>query len=132
MPKGGRSMTTEQLNLILKLCREGVTAREISEIVQVGLGSVGRIIAQKDKIDHFTSCPACGNPVPYRKNSRGRKRVYCNAVCRHSQKIHKSTERVCLNCGKHFVTWKYKRIKYCCHSCYVEHRYGKRLQDKSS
>ena len=125
-------MTTEELNKILNLSREGVPAREIAEILDLGLGTVGRVIAKKEIIDHYTSCPSCGSPIPYYKKGAGRKRIYCSETCRHSKKLQKVDDRICLNCGRHFITWKYKHIKYCSHSCYVEHRYGKRLQNKSS
>jgi len=128
MPKGGRSMTTEEKNKILELRKSGKSIREICEIVDRSNDTVHSLV--NSNVDHFSKCPVCGFEIAVLKGP-GRKRVYCSDECRRSKKNRKVEERVCLNCGKHFVTWKYKRIKYCCHSCYVEYRYGKRLQDKS-
>ena len=132
MPKGGRSMTTEEKNKILLLIREDRPRREIARLFGYDPATIIRFERNIENVSNFETCPACGKEIINYKNRPGRKRVYCSDKCRCSKKNRKVEERVCINCGNHFVTWKYKRIKYCCHSCYVEHRYGKRLQDKSS
>ena len=133
MPKGGRSMTAEKKNKILELSRQGIPAREITSIVNCGLGSAGRVVAKKRIVAYYTDCPNCGKSIPHNFDSLGRRqRVYCCEKCRQSKAARKTQTRICLNCGKPFLAWNYQKAKFCCHGCYVEHRYGKRLQNKSS
>jgi len=133
MPKGGRSMTTEEKNKIIELNNAKKSKRAIARAINRDPMTVLRFLEDLDpNIKNFSICPACGEEFIQYKG-RGRNKIYCSNKCRHSKAIDKVDERVCLNCGKHFITWKNKKkIRFCCHSCYVEHRYGKRLQNKSS
>ena len=133
MPKGGRSMTTEEKNKIIELNNAKKSKRAIARAINKDPMTVLRFLEDLDpSIKSFSICPACGEEIIQYKG-RGRNKIYCSNKCRHSKAIDKVDERVCLNCGKHFITWKNKKkIRFCCHSCYVEHRYGKRLQNKSS
>ena len=75
-------------------------------------------------------CPKCGKPitqVPGRKHKR-----FCSDKCRnawwnsHLDLVkHKTTHTyVCPNCGKEFTVYGGRKRKYCCHACYIAHRFG--------
>ena len=133
MPKGGRSMTAEEKNKILELRRQGFSYRKIKAVVNRSLDTLQTLVEESIDIAYYTDCPACGKCIPHYKNKLwGRERVYCCEKCRQSKAARKTQTRICLNCGKPFLTWNYQKAKFCCHGCYVEHRYGKRLQSKST
>ena len=133
MPKGGRSMTTEEKNKIIELNNAGKKKRAIARLINRDPMTVLRFLDSLDpKIKFFSICPACGEEFAQYKGP-GRRRIYCSNKCRHSIKIDKVDERICLNCGKHFITWKNKKkIRFCSQACYFEYRRGQRLQNKSS
>ena len=66
--------------------------------------------------------------------SRGRKRKFCSDACcrkwwsENPQAIRQSPEALyestCLNCGKVFTAYGNSHRRYCCHPCYIEHRFG--------
>ena len=123
-------MTTEEKNKILELRKSGKSIRQICEIVDRSNDTVHSLIASN--VDHFSKCQVCGVEIAILKGP-GRKRKYCSKECRHSKQVDKIDERVCLNCGKHFVTWKHKKkIRFCCQACYFKYRRGQTLQNKSS
>ncbi len=134
MPKGGRSMTAEEKNKILELRKQGLSYRKIKAVINRSLDTLHTIVNQSEGVAYYTDCPVCGKNIPhYKKNlHRGKQQIYCSEVCRQSKEARKTQPRVCLNCGKTFLAWKYEKTKFCCHECYVEHRNGKRLQNKSS
>lgn len=126
-------MTTEEKNLVLKLDAENKSKRAIARAVNKDPKTVIIFLDNLDpKIKHFSICPACKEEFIQYKG-RGRNKIYCSDKCRHSIEINKVDERVCLNCGKHFITWKNKKkIRFCSQACYFEYRRGQRLQNKSS
>ena len=128
MPKGGRSMTTEEKNKIIELNAANKKKRAIAREVKRDPMTVLRFLEDLDpNIKNFSICPACGEEFIQYKG-RGRNKIYCSNKCRHSKAIDKVDERVCLNCGKHFITWKNKKkIRFCSQACYFEYRRGQRL-----
>ena len=133
MPKGGRSMTTEEKNKIIELNNAKKSKRAIARAINRDPMTVLRFLEDLDpKIKHFSICPACKEEFIQYKG-RGRNKIYCSDKCRHSIAIDKVDERICLNCGKRFITWKNKKkIRFCSQACYFEYRRGQRLQNKSS
>ena len=129
--KGGRSMTTEEKNKILKLIREDVPRREIARLTGYDPSTIIRFERTIEGVLDFVTCPICGKEiVNYIKG--GRRKQYCCRKCYDSKKRRKSVTRTCLCCGKTFKAWNFAKTKYCSYSCFYEHKYGKRLQDKSS
>ena len=125
-------MTTEEKNNVLELHNQHKSVRQIVALTGLKRSTVSDFILANEGVEYFSICPGCGNEIIHLKIGKGRKRIYCSNKCKHSKKAIKNLQRICLNCGRSFLAWKYSKNKYCCHSCYVEHRYGKRLQDKSS
>ena len=78
------------------------------------------------------ACLYCGAKLV--QPSRGRKRKFCSDACcrkwwsENPQAIRQSPEALyestCLNCGKTFTTYGNSHRRYCCHPCYIEHRFG--------
>lgn len=75
-------------------------------------------------------CDLCAKPV---KQNAGRKvKRFCSDACRsawwskHTQLVKRQAnyECVCCNCGESFTSYGNKTRKYCCHACYIEHRFG--------
>ena len=133
MPKGGRSMTIEEKNKILELHNQKKSVRQIVAITGIKRSTISDFILVNDGVAYYSACPSCGELIPHYSNSLNhRQRIYCSNKCRHSDVVRKTQERVCLHCGKTFITWKYSPTKFCSISCSNRHRHGKRLQNKSS
>ena len=127
-----RSMTTDEKNKILQMIREDLPRREIARLTGFNPATIIRFERNIDNVLSFASCPVCGKEIINYKNQRGRKRQYCSDKCYNSKKRRKDKVCTCLNCGKSFLAWRFTKTKYCCYSCFVQHKYGKRLQNKSS
>lgn len=94
-------------------------------------------MASKDKVRMETltkpeigHCRNCG--VPVAQDPKRKYKVFCCDTCRqrwwnkHPDQINrKAIYRIrCLNCGKDFEVYGNKHRKYCCHECYIQHRFG--------
>lgn len=76
-------------------------------------------------------CPECRKKITRKK--RGRTKRFCSEVCRRtwwekhgSQKLKQSSAIYhfeCLGCGRAFSAYGNQNRKYCCHRCYINHRY---------
>lgn len=75
-------------------------------------------------------CESCSKPI---KQNTGRKvKRFCSDACRntwwnkHTQLVKRQAnyECTCLNCKNSFISYGNKTRKYCCHACYIEHRFG--------
>ena len=124
-------MTAEEKNRILKMKREGLSVREAAAITGRGTGTIGRLFKLADLINDYAECPNCGKEIVHYK-VKGRKRVYCCEECKRTNKVRRNTKYTCLNCGKTYYSYRHHKSKFCSFSCYIEHRYGKRLQKESS
>ena len=79
-------------------------------------------------------CKCCGSSIAWRSGTK--KKIFCSDSCRmkwwnsHQELVNRKAEYVfvCHNCGKLFTAYGNKERKYCTHSCYIEHRYGKKEQ----
>lgn len=65
-------------------------------------------------------CEVCGNPVP-KSRSKNNKHFYCSRECYLIAHSSGDKNRICPNCGKHFIADRKERI-YCSHKCYTSHR----------
>ena len=75
-------------------------------------------------------CECCGKAI---LQTEGRKKKrFCSNSCRnkwwnaHLDIVKRKAiyKYQCPNCGKEFEVYGNSRRKYCCHDCYVEHRFG--------
>ncbi|MCD8074180.1 MAG: hypothetical protein LUF27_03930 [Lachnospiraceae bacterium] len=83
---------------------------------------------QQDTTEH--KCLCCG--VPVRQNPGRKEKKFCSDKCRnkwwnaHLDRVDRRAMRevICANCGKTFSVYGSAARKYCCHECYIEHRFG--------
>lgn len=72
-------------------------------------------------------CLHCCKPIDLRKGSK-----FCSIVCRRAWwAAHRTVvtqELVCANCGQHVTVVRSgtAKRKYCCHPCYIQHRFNTR------
>lgn len=126
-----KRMTVEEKNKVLALAREGKSVRKIAAIVNFPKSTVGLIAEQKDTIQEFVECPACGKTIAHPIAFSGAKwKKYCNSDCKNrfyrESKYKKHLRSICQRCGKEFLTYTNSHQKYCCHDCYVLTRWGHR------
>lgn len=122
-----RSMTTEEKNKVLELDKQGLTIREIGKIINRSNDAIHNLLKKSENVSSYDSCPICGKEIINYKNRPGRKRHYCSDKCYNSKKRRKDKTCTCINCGKTFLSWRFAKTKYCSYSCFVQHKYGKRL-----
>lgn len=75
-------------------------------------------------------CACCQKPIV--QKNKGKKKRFCSDSCRnkwwnaHIDIVKRKAiyEYQCPNCGKSFEVYGNRHRKYCCHKCYVEHRFG--------
>ena len=75
-------------------------------------------------------CLCCGIPVV--QNPGRKEKKFCSDRCRakwwntHPELSENRTwqDIECLNCGRVFKVYGKTPRKYCCHACYVRHRFG--------
>lgn len=84
------------------------------------------------QIDDLKFCKTCGMVVI--QNPGRKEKKFCSDICRmkwwnnHIDQVKKKAvyDLVCLNCGSSFQTYGNSKRKYCCHDCYVDHRFGRK------
>lgn len=75
-------------------------------------------------------CKQCGEPLL--QGVKRKPKQFCSDACRlkwwnaHRREVNKKgvRKRVCLACGKRFVSYDAAR-KYCCQACYLRIRFGR-------
>ena len=85
----------------------------------------------RERIKQGLVCKNCGGPLT--RAHTGRPRSFCSDACRsawwtnHKNVLNRNPEATyaftCLNCGKPFTAYGNSKRKYCCHECYIEHRF---------
>ena len=130
-------MTSTQKETIILLRSNGNSYGEIT--VQMGLARDAvisfcrRHFPRQDRIIHDGDqerCKQCGAELVQQNNMK--RRVFCCDECRvrwwseHPEMIKRKAiyTFVCENCGKEFSAYGNSGRKYCCHECYIEHRFG--------
>ncbi len=130
-------MTKEQKAIISSMRDKGVGYGTIARRLGISENTVKsycrrrvqkKQTVQQDNIEH--RCLYCGVPV---KQNEGRKeKKFCSDKCRnkwwnsHLDMVDRRAIReiTCANCGKTFTVYGNAPRKYCCHECYIEHRFG--------
>jgi endogenous inhibitor of DNA gyrase (YacG/DUF329 family) len=139
-------MTREQQEEIRRLRNSGEGYKRIAAMLGLSVNTV-KSFCQRDNVkqaglnlDHtelnatcFSQenatgegvCLRCGKPIV--QNPGRRKRLYCSDACRmgywRSQAKPMGEIRRCAGCGKVLLGHDRSRI-YCCHACYIAHRFG--------
>lgn len=102
-------------NTIKSFCRRNnLTAKETADVP-----------AEEQSV-----CECCGKPMVQRDGRK--KKRFCSDACRnkwwnaHLDIVKRKAiyKYQCPNCGKAFEVYGNSHRKYCCHECYVEHRFG--------
>ncbi len=131
-------MTNEQKQLISSFRTEGMGYGTIARKMGISENTVKsfcrRNICRAEETAPETiaehRCLYCGAPV--RQNPGRKEKKFCSDKCRnkwwnaHLDQVNRRAvhEIVCANCGKVFSVYGSAPRKYCCHECYVEHRFG--------
>ena len=138
-------MTKQQEEQIRSLRMQGVGYKAIATVTNLSRDKVryyckthnlaGYEAAVKANIVRMTEdktvCSYCGKPL-IRKNT-GRPKRFCCDECRekwwkenrdmmvhHKEAIYQFE---CTGCGKKFSAYGNRNRKYCCHECYIHHRF---------
>lgn len=133
-------MTNEQRMMVSSLRADGMGYGAIARKVGVSTNTVKsfcRRNAQQEETEQPAApnmgehkCLCCGAAV---KQNAGRKeKKFCSDKCRnkwwnaHLDLVDRRAIRevICVGCGKTFSVYGRAERKYCCHECYIEHRFG--------
>ena len=87
--------------------------------------------AKEKETSDSLSCMECGKAL--NQKGPGKPKKFCSEKCRRTWwKKHpghwdksKGTELICGYCGKTFHCYGSRKRIYCCHDCYIKHRFGK-------
>lgn len=83
------------------------------------------VYTSRENVTGESLCLRCGKPIAQIPGRR--ERLYCSDACRmgywRSQAKPMGEIRRCAGCGKVLLGHDRSRI-YCCHACYVAHRFG--------
>lgn len=133
-------MTNEQRMMVSSLRADGMGYGAIARKVGISANTVKsfcRRNAQQTETEQQTAsavaehkCLCCGAPVA--QNVGRKEKKFCSDKCRnkwwnaHLDQVDRRAIRevVCVNCGKTFSVYGRAVRKYCCHECYIEHRFG--------
>lgn len=128
-------MTIEEQGNIKILRTAGLSYIQIAKRMNISVNTIksyckrnrlGGVQAMKNRI---AVCEYCSKPI---KQNKGRKeRRFCSDFCRnawwntHRQLVKRKAnyEYICLNCKRSFTAYGKQTRKYCCHDCYIEHRF---------
>ena len=128
-------MTEQEKNQILKLKEDGLGYKKISKQLGISLGNVKSVIRRNERAPEIHYCKNCHKEI---SNIPGKKhKVFCCDACRmewwnsHKSQVNKKANYTlkCIHCGKEFISYGNKDRKYCCHECYIAHRYSGGNQD---
>ena len=133
-------MTNEQKMLVSSLRAEGMGYGTIARRIGISENTVKsfcrRSVRQTGTEQQYMlevsehKCLCCGVRV---EQTAGRKeKKFCSDRCRnkwwnaHLDQVDRRAVRevICLNCKKTFSVYGCAVRKYCCHQCYIEHRFG--------
>ena len=126
-------MTAEQQRRIRMLRKEGIGYKRIAVELNLSLNTV-KSFCRRDKecgleteeqtVFTGPQCQNCGKVIHLTDGKRERR--FCSGACRvaywRSQAAPRG-EKKCLECGTVLKGHDASR-KYCCHACYIAHRFG--------
>ena len=121
-------MTLETKNQILALAKEGKSLREISPIVGYCIARLSTFLREHNPkvVDHIEQCPNCLNTWDVKIGRKGFVKQFCCKECRleyyRKTKFRKKSRRICEHCGKEFITYTYKKTRFCSKSCAKRHQ----------
>ena len=81
--------------------------------------------------DGIVRCRQCGSVIERERQPRTKR--FCSSECRmrwwNAHRDHATSKTmktiVCANCKKTFRSYIGEQRKYCCHRCYIAHRFGR-------
>ncbi len=129
-------MTEKQKEQIVNLRSQGNGYMKISQQTGRSQNTIKSFCRRNNLTDIIpakpsgTVCEYCGKIV---EQTAGRKlKRFCSDKCRnkwwntHLDKVKRKAvyKFKCPNCGKEFEVYGNNHRKYCCHDCYVRHRFG--------
>ena len=120
---------------ILKLKNQKRTYKEISDLLNVPLGTVKSTCYRNIKNEVVDKCQFCGSPLKHVEGKK--KKKFCSDNCRHKywryhrDQLNKKANYhcVCEHCAKPFISYGNKKRKYCSRTCYLKARYGGHLHE---
>lgn len=131
-------MTNEQRMMVSSLRADGMGYGSIARKVGISANTVKSFCRRSSQRTEETrlaataehKCLCCGVPVEQNLGRKAKK--FCSDKCRnkwwnsHLDMVDRRATRevVCANCGKTFSVYGSAARKYCCHKCYIEHRFG--------
>lgn len=131
-------MSEEQKKQIAVYRKNGYGYKQISNLMGLSLNTIKSFCRRNHLMDadlqeessSVLCCEQCGKPVA-QTEKRKRKR-FCSDSCRNKWwnshlnlvKRKANYEIVCPGCNNTFVVYGNAKRKYCCHQCYVVHRFG--------
>lgn len=132
-------MTNEQRMIISSLRVQGMGYGTIARKVGISENTVKSFCRrnvrkveteQADPHEQEHRCLCCGAPVMQHIGRKEKK--FCSDRCRnkwwnsHLDRVDRRAVRevTCANCGKTFSVYGRAERKYCCHACYIQHRFG--------
>jgi len=133
---GGLFMNMEEQRKVKLLRDEGLSYTQIANRMDISVNTI-KSYCKRNSLGVIQStktqtalCESCSKPI---KQNTGRKvKRFCSDACRntwwnkHIQLVKRQAnyECTCLNCTNSFISYGNKTRKYCCHACYIEHRFG--------
>ena len=136
-------MTNSEKGMIRELRIKGLSYSEVAETTGLnletiksycrrsGLGGKGKDIAKNhDATCKYIICKNCSAQV--KQSPKRMKKLFCCDACRthwwntHTYMVERKAYYTftCLHCGKEFQAYGNSKRKYCCHECYIKHRFG--------
>ena len=132
-------MTSKQQEQIRHLRRSGVGYKRIASLLGLSVNTVKsfyhrdkecEVEAAEQEVIAGLLCQNCGKTIHHVKGKRTR--LFCSGACRvaywRSQAAPKG-EKKCRWCGSTIRGRDVSR-KYCCHACYIAHRFGEGSHDR--
>ena len=121
-------MTEQQKDNIVALRRKGLNYPQIADEMGISVNTVKSFCRRYDANKGL--CKNCGAPLV--QIPKQKPKTFCTDCCRQTwwkrhpdQMKHRALlPLTCENCGREFQGYADAHRKYCCHACYIQHRYG--------
>lgn len=121
----------KMMNEILRLKNTGLSYKEISNKLNLSIGTVKSIISRNKGKEPVNTCKYCGNEIANTPHKKAK--MFCSKTCknkwwnknRQSRNSKTKVEVTCVCCGKKFYDYAWRGRRYCCSECYKKVRYGR-------
>ena len=137
--QGGSSMTNEQRALVRTFRNAGLGYGAIARKTGISLNTVKSFCRRNEQqktqekgeqLGQEHLCRNCG--VPVKQNTGRKEKKFCSDRCRnqwwntHRDQINYRAVRTitCANCRRTISVYGNSIRRYCCHACYIQHRFG--------